>query len=160
MHIGLTRECATGRNVIRARVEAVCTDGRRLVNFQLTEGASASLSLTRRGGPGLYPTTAIGTLDSQVTADLGWLCNVHPRVYIARCELLFPIAASPGLIGHSRARRTRLNRRANTDSRATLSLSLSLFPLSVSPCFSPLGNDPPKAESLQSAPRASCWRNR
>lgn len=53
MHIGLTRERATGRNVIRARVEAVCTDGRRLVNFQLTEGESErSLSLTRKGEAG------------------------------------------------------------------------------------------------------------
>lgn len=50
MHIGLTRERATGRNVIRARVEAVCTDGRRLVNFQLTEGVSAA-SRSLDGGP-------------------------------------------------------------------------------------------------------------
>jgi len=97
MHIGITRERAARGDVIRARGEAVRTDGRRLVNFQLTgERVSGGLD----GGPeGLQSTTTTTTTIGQVTVDLIRDCASSPPIKREREREGCSFRSQPGLIG-------------------------------------------------------------
>lgn len=86
MHIGLTRERATGRNVIRARGRRgrAHTDGRRLVNFQLTEGERAWLRRVRGTPDYIRRRRSARRIASQPPGDCRSglsACIMYTRVY-------------------------------------------------------------------------------